>query len=208
MFDMRKCLALAVLGLVVAGASALLIENSFAHCDSTRGPLIPEAKAALEKGDVTPMLKWVGKADEAELRSTFARTVTVRAMGGEARELADRYFLETLVRLHRAGEGAPFTGIRDDAVDPVVAMADQALLDGSADPMIGKITGHLAESIREKFEQAARARARRNDSVEAGREFVKAYVTYVRYVEGVDAAIAAAGAHPAGGAGGDAGHRD
>ena len=208
MFDMRKCCAFVALGMAVAGASALLIGNGLAHCDSTRGPVIPEAKAALDKGDVTPMLKWVGKADEAEIRSAFARAVTVRAKGREARELADQYFLETLVRLHRAGEGAPFTGIKDDPVDPMVAMADQALADGSADPMIGRITGHLAGSIREKFEHVVEARKHRNESVEAGREFVKAYVTYVHYVEGVHAAIAAAGAHHAEDAGGEAGHHD
>jgi len=41
--------------------------------------------------------------------------------------------------VHRAGEGAPYTGIKDEPVEPIVAMAD-----GSADEMIKKISGHLA----------------------------------------------------------------
>ena len=32
-----------------------------AHCDTLDGPVVTTAKAALEKGDVTPLLKWVRK---------------------------------------------------------------------------------------------------------------------------------------------------
>lgn len=167
----------------------------FAHCDTMNGPVIPEARAALDKGDVTPLLKWVGKGDEAEVKAAFARAVVVRAQGPEAKELADRYFLETLVRLHRAGEGAPYTGIREEPVEPIVALADQALAGGSADEMIGKISGHLAESIREKFNAVMKAGKNKDRSVEAGREFVKAYVIYMHYIEGIHAAIMSAGGH-------------
>ena len=137
------------IGTVAAvGMWVLLVGSAFAHCDTTSGPLIPEAKAALEKGDVTPILKWVKKDNEAEIKAAFTKTVAVRAKGPEAKELADQYFLETLVRLHRAGEGAPYTGIKDEPVEPIVAMADKALADGSADEMIKKISGHMAAPSR------------------------------------------------------------
>lgn len=186
------------IGIVVAaGMSALLVGSAFAHCDTTSGPVIPEAKAAVEKGDVTPILKWVKKDNEAEIKAAFTKAVAVRAKGPEAKQLADQYFLETLVRLHRAGEGAPYTGIKDRPVEPIVAMADKALADGSADAMITRISGHMAAAIKEKFTKVVEAKKNKDKSVEAGREFVEAYVVYMHYVEGIHTAIMSAGTHHA-----------
>ena len=182
-------------GILAAGISVLLAGSAFAHCDTTSGPVIPEAKAALEKGDVTPILKWIKPDNEAEVKAAFAKAVAVRAKGPEAQELADQYFLETLVRLHRAGEGAPYTGIKDEPVEPIVAMADKALAEGSADDMIAKISSHMAEAIRKKFKKALETRENKDTSVEAGREFVETYVTYMHFVEGIHTAVMSAGGH-------------
>ena len=184
-------------GILATGLWVFLAGSVFAHCDTTSGPVIPEAKAALEKGDVTSILKWVKPDKEAEIKTAFTKAVAVRTNGLEAQELADQYFLETLVRLHRAGEGAPYTGIKDAPVEPIVALADKALAGGSADEMIAKINGHVAGAIREKFESALEAKKNKDNSVEAGRKFVEAYVTYMHYVEGIHTAVMAAGAHHA-----------
>jgi len=198
-----------VIGTVAAAGMAVLLAGSaFAHCDTTSGPVIPEAKAALEKGDVTPILKWVKKDNEAEIRTAFAKAVAVRAKGPEAKELADQYFLETLVRLHRAGEGAPYTGIKDEPVEPIVAMADKALADGSADEMIKRVSGHMAAAIKEKFARVAEAKKNKDKSVAAGREYVEAYVIYMHYVEGIHTAIMSAGGHHAEAGAGAAAHKD
>ncbi len=183
------------MSLVVAGMSVLLAGPADAHCDTAAGPLVPEARAALEKGDVTPLLKWVKAEDETEIKAAFAKAMAVRSKGPEARDLADRYFLETLVRVHRAGEGAAYTGIKDGPMDPIAAMADQALAAGAADDMIGKISAHMASAIKERFVKAADAAKRKDTSVDAGREFVAAYVAYMHYVEGVHTAIASSAAH-------------
>lgn len=180
---------------VAAGLAVFAPSPALAHCDTMNGPVIPEAKAALEKGDVTPVLKWVKEDKEEEIKAAFAQAVAVRAKGPEAKELADKYFLETLVRLHRAGEGAPYTGIKDESVEPIVAMADKALADGSADEMVKKISAHVANAIQEKFKKAMEAKKNKDKSVEAGREFVEAYVIYVHYVEGIHIAIMSAGGH-------------
>jgi len=171
----------------------LLSGMAWGHCDTTGGPIIPEDKAALDRGDVTPTLKWVKKEHEAEVKTAFSKAVAVRSRGGEAKELADQYFLETLIRLHRAGEGEPYTGIKDEPVEPIVAMADKALAGGSVDDMILKISEHLDAAIRERFHKAVEAQKDKDKSVEAGREFVEAYVSYVHYVEAVHAAIVSAG---------------
>ena len=176
-------------------AAALWAGAAFAHCDTAAGPVIPEAQAALTAGDVTPILKWVRPADEEAVKTAFSKAVAVRGQSPEAQELADRYFLETLVRLHRAGEGAPYTGIKDGPVEPIVAIADQALSSGSAEDMIAKVTAHVAHGIREKYDRALAAQKHKDDSVAAGREYVEAYVVYMHYVEGIHAAIMSAGEH-------------
>ena len=188
---MRKTSIIFVSALVAALAAG----SVFAHCDTANGPVIPEAKAALAAGDATPILKWVMPADEEAVKTPVANAVAFRTQSPEAQELADQYFLETLVRLHRAGEGAPYTGIKDEPVEPIVALADGALAAGSADEMIGKITGHVGQAVREKFDRALQARKHKDDSVEAGREYVAAYVAYVHFVEGVHAAVMSAGSH-------------
>lgn len=182
-----------IAALLSMGCFLLFAGNAQAHCDTTGGPVIPEARIALKNGDITPILKWVKKDSEAEIKAAFAKAVAVRGKGKEAMELADQYFLETLVRVHRAGEGAPYSGIKDEAVEPIVALSDKALANGSAEEMIGMISNHMAEAIRTKFQHALETKKNKDKSVEAGREFVEAYVTYMHYVESVHTAIAASG---------------
>jgi hypothetical protein len=181
--------------LTAAVVVASLAQNVQAHCDSTSGPVIPEGESALASGNVTPVLKWIMPEHEDELVTAFRQAVAVRQLGPEARQLADQYFLETLVRLHRAGEGAPFTGITDDPPARIVALADEALAEASAEDMIARISALLATSIRERFTLAVEARKNKDTDVDSGRAFVEAYVQYVHYVEHVHAAIMSGGGH-------------
>jgi hypothetical protein len=86
--------------------------RAIAHCDTLDGPVVRDARAALEARDVTPVLKWVEAEKEPEVREAFRHALAVRALGPEARTLADRFFFETLVRVHREGEGEPYTGLK------------------------------------------------------------------------------------------------
>ena len=180
---------------------------AFAHCDTLDGPVVQGARIALEKGDVTPLLKWVRAEDEKEIRAAFQKTIAVRAKGAEAKELADMYFFETLVRIHRAGEGAPYTGLKPgEAVDPAVALADKALESGSVDKLVDVLTKAMANGIRERFRHASETQKHAGDSVAAGREFVEAYVIYTHYVEGLHAIIEGSGGHQGEGAKGHGEH--
>jgi len=185
------------LSLATAALLALAVPSlGWAHCDTLGGPVVTDARAALASGDVTPVLKWVQPGDEPEVRAAFARTLAVRGLSDEARELADSYFFESLVRIHRAGEGAPFTGLKPaGAVDPAVALADQALATGSVETLTSAMQTHVAEGIQERFERAATANEHKADSVAAGREFVAAYVAYTHYVEGLHQAAVSAASH-------------
>lgn len=171
------------------------VASVYAHCDSMSGPVIPEAIAALEKGDITPILKWIKPEYESEVKTAFSLAVQVRDKSPEAKKLADKYFLETLIRIHRAGEGAPYTGIKDTPPEKIIILTDQALASGSADQLIEKIQAHLAVAIKEKFDKALKASKNKDQSVESGREFVEAYVQYTHYVEGIHSAIMSTGGH-------------
>ena len=195
MIKMQAIGRIVLSGILAAGIAVLWAGSALAHCDTTSGPIIPEARAALNSGDVTPVLKWVKKENEAEIRAAFTKAVAVRSKGPEAKELADQYFLETLIRLHRAGEGAPYTGIKDEPVAPIVALADKSLAQGSADDMIRRMSDHMAKGVKEKFNRALEARQLKDKSVEAGRAYVEAYVAYTHYVEAIHAAIKSAGGH-------------
>jgi hypothetical protein len=170
-----------------------------AHCDTLGGPVVAAAREALAAGDVTHALKWVGPGQEAELRAAFERTLAVRKESAGARELADAYFFETLVRLHRAGEGAPYTGLKPaGAIEPVVAAADEALARGEAGELVARVTADVAAGITARLERAVATKTHAEESVAAGREYVAAYVDFVHYVEGIAAAAGGSDGHAAG----------
>lgn len=199
---LRLVIALGI-GLVCIAGS----QNAFAHCDTLDGPVVQTARTALEKKDITPLLKWVKATDENEIRAAFQKTLVVRTQGAEAKELADMYFFETIVRIHRSGEGAPYTGLKPGtAVDPAVAMADKALESGSVDKLDGVLSNAMSHGIRERFQRALEAQKHANDSVEAGREFVKEYVIFTHYVEGLHAMVKGGGGHHSEEAKDDKGH--
>lgn len=166
-----------------------------AHCDTMNGPVVAAARVALQAGDVTPVLKWIKKESEPELVAAFRQAVAVRKGGAQARALADRYFFETVVRLHRAGEGAPYTGLKgaDTRVDPFVEHADAAIDKGSLTPLANHLATSITASLRTRYERVVAAKKRANVSVEAGREYVAAYVDYVHYVEHLSTVLGSAG---------------
>jgi hypothetical protein len=173
-----------MIAVAITGLWMLMQGISGAHCDTLDGPVVLTAKSALEKGDITPVLKWVRKEDEKEIQELFNKTLIVRKQGKEAGELADMYFFETLVRIHRAGEGAPYTGLKAaGAVEASVAAADKSLESGSADGLVKLVTDAAAKGIRERFAHALETKKHADHTVDAGRKFVEAYVEFTHYVE-------------------------
>jgi hypothetical protein len=162
--------------------------------------VVAAAKAALAAGNPDPLLKWIKPAAEAELNDAFRRTLAVRSQGPEVRDLADRYFFETAVRLHRAGEGAPYTGLKVEADDPggMIAASDKALETASVDALLKLTSEKISAGLRERHERVVEARKHADHDVEAGRRYVAAYVDYVHYLESLQQAAAkdAAGEMP------------
>jgi len=161
-----------------------LVGRAYGHCDTMDGPVVKTAQAALQKGDVTPVLKWVKAQQEAEIREAFKKTLAVRTLSPEARDLADKYFFETLVRLHRAGEGAPYTGLKPaGAVEPVIAASDKALETGSVEGLTQEIVKLVSDGIHRRFAEAMERKKHADEDVASGRQFVSAYVEFVHYIE-------------------------
>lgn len=193
MFNRSNLRVLMVSALFLFAAWPILLR---AHCDTLDGPVVVDAKLALEKGDVTPVLKWVKPELEAQIREAFKRTMDVRTKGPEAQALADQYFFETLVRIHREGEGAPYTGLKPAGqVPPGIALADKALEKGSMEELQKTLSEHMTAGLRERFAKTVEAKKHAGESVESGREFVEAYVVFIHYVEGLVEAIHGSGAH-------------
>lgn len=181
---------------LLVGAMLLMPMVAFAHCDTLDGPVVADARAAVNTGNVTPVLKWVRMEDTATITTAFNQTLAVRKLSTEAKHLADNFFFETLVRIHRAGEGAPYTGIKPaGTVDPIIVTADKAIADGKADPLVAEVTAIVARGIRTRLARVIEARKHINDSVEAGRAYVASYVEYVHYIEALHQAVAGAAGH-------------
>jgi hypothetical protein len=169
----------------------------FGHCDTMNGPVVIAAQNALEVGNVNLVLIWVQKNDEAVIKDAFTKTLAVRKLSPEARKLADMYFFETLVRIHRAGEGVAYTGLKPAGtqVEPGIEAADKALEKGSADELLTHLQETVHHGIQEQFSSAMAKKNFKPDDVASGREYVKAYVEFIHYAE----SLFGAASQPAGG---------
>jgi hypothetical protein len=193
--------------LLAAIASLLALPRAVAaHCDRLDGPIVKDARTALGAARVDPVLKWIPAEREDEVRAAFQQSLSVRALGSPARELADRYFFETLVRIHREGEGLPYTGLKssDTPLEPGIAAADLALDTGALDPLLRAVRRRIEEGLRARFARALEVRAHAAESTDLGRAYVAAYAEFLHYAEALygDASGEAAHDHqpPAGAA--------
>ncbi|HET7239055.1 MAG TPA: DUF6448 family protein [Terrimicrobiaceae bacterium] len=158
--------------------------TAFAHCDTLDGPVVAAARKALDSGNVNLVLLWVQKKDEGEIRNLFQKAVAVRKAGGQAKELADMYFFETLVRIHRAGEGAGYTGLKPAGkIEPPIAAADKSLETGKLQEVAQLIAKRMEQGLHRHFEDMMKKKKYNPDDVAAGRAFASAYVEYTHYVE-------------------------
>ena len=182
----------AALGLA---ALTLVPAPALAHCDGHDGPVVKAAQRALDTGNPAHALIWVSEKEEGEVRAAFEQARAVRGLGPQARALADRFFFETLVRLHRAGEGEPYTGLKPAGRDlgPAIPAADEAIRVGSVDPLLRVLTVALDHRLRADFGRAVAAGRFAPDDLAAGRAYVRAYVEFLHVVERVyESATAAA----------------
>lgn len=167
------------------------------HCDTRDGPVATAAQAALAKGNVNLALIWVGPSYEHELREAFGKARAARAQGTAAKTLADEWFIETAVRLHRATEGAPYTGLKPAGLDegPVVPLAEEAIASGDATEVYRIIVDAIDHELRERFNRVIAAKNYQDDDVQAGRAYVEAFLQFVVYAHQLFETIEGHGHH-------------
>lgn len=179
---------LQAIGMLVLSVLIVLLwpRKAYAHCDTMDGPTVADGKKALETNNINYALKWIAPEHTEELSGIFARCVKVRALGGDAKELADRYFLESLVRLHRMGEGMPYTGIKPSGtpIDEKVLAADKSIEMGNLTPLEGMVDAEELPELEERFAKVMSLKDFDVNDVEAGREYVEAYVSFFKFAEG------------------------
>ena len=159
-----------------------------AHCDTAEGPAVMDGRKALETGNINFALKWIPADGEAEVREVFAKALRVRTLGDEAAELADRLFLETMIRVHRMGEGVGFTGIQPvgTRIDPVVQAADDAIALGSDEDLLPMVPQERRAELDKRFKAALAIKDFDVNDVTAARRYIAAYVSFFKFAEGED----------------------
>lgn len=156
-----------------------------AHCDSVNGPVVAAARKSLDTGEVKYILAYVQPDAEAELTAAFKETLGVR-QNPQAQALADRYFFETAVRLHRAGEGAAYTGLKTQSdYGPALDAAEAALDSGSTADVKVLLNNAMLTGLDAKYKAVvdARGRASVEDTVDAYREQAEAELIFEKYVD-------------------------
>ncbi len=181
-----EILAVAVVAAVAAGAFMLFPKKVSAHCDTMDGPAVKDGKQALETGNINYAYKWILAEYETELKEIFEKALQARKQGSAAEDVADRWFLENFVRIHRAGEGAGYDGLKPAGtiLEPVVVAADKSIEIGDMLPLKGLVTEEEYQALEEKFEKAIALKDYDINDVEASRAYVHAYVTFFKMAEG------------------------
>lgn len=146
------------------------------HCDSLDGPVVAAARSALALGDPDVVLPYVPKDGESDVLAAFERTAAVRTLSPEARELADLAFFETVVRIHREGEGAPYTGLKPAGLDvgPIIPVAERAVETGDASELADLLAEELRNEVERRLAHVRELELSAGSDVDHAREHVEA----------------------------------
>ncbi len=156
-------------------------------CDALDGPVVEGAAEALEQNDVDLARCFVPEWADAEVTAAFGKAVAARALGPEAKDVADRWFFETVVRMHRAGEGAPYTGLKPAGLDhgPVIPVAEAAIASGSAEELIGMLSEVVREEVGRRFDHVMQLKAHSGEGLTNLREYTSAMLGLQVYANGL-----------------------
>ena len=167
------------------GGIGFFIKEVFAHCDTLDGPVVSAARKSLETGNINYAIIWVQEEQQAEVKEAFENTLSVRKISKAAQQFADKSFYETLVRVHRAGEGAPYNGLKPAGFDmgPAIPAADKSIISGHTGDLEKLLILKMKKSLDNYFKELQEKKNYNVNDVKAGRAYVKAYVEYIHLVE-------------------------
>lgn len=179
---MKRIIKIILLSLLI---SFLSTGNSFAHCDTMDGPVVTDARRAIDSSNVNYVLKWVKPEYEKDVRGVFFQVILVRTLSPESQQLADMYFFETVVKLHRLGEGIPFTYIKPSGtpVDKRIIAADKSIEQGDLSPLKNLLPEEKLSELKVLFDRVMLLKDFDINDVAAGRKYVEAYVRFFHFAE-------------------------
>lgn len=182
----KKVSRFSLLSLILFSVLFFSSTVTFAHCDTMDGPVVADAKKAITENNVNYVLKWVRPQDEAEIKEAFNFSMKVRVLSPEAKKLSDKYFFETLVRVHRSGEGVPFTGVKPSGtpIDEKILAADKSIALGNLSPLKDLVPKEKIPELTTRFAKVMSLRKFSVNNVAAGREYIEAYVQFFHFAEG------------------------
>ena len=183
MVEMKRLIIIQIVLWLVVSCNCRIV---FAHCDTMDGPVVADARKAIENNNVNYVLKWVLKDNEQAIRDAFYLMMKVRVLSPEAEKLSEKYFFETLVRLHRSGEGVPYTGLLPSGtpVDEKILAADKSIELGNLSPLENLVPKANMPELKERFEKVMSLKNFDVNNVQAGREYIESYVQFFHYAEG------------------------
>lgn len=172
--------------LTSAAIMAIIPLSASAHCDTMDGPTVVDGKKAMESNNVNYVMKWVAPEYQKEITDKFNLSMKVKDQSPEAKELAEQYFFSEVVRVHRAGEGAPFDGLKPSGtpIDEKVLAADKSIEVGNLSPLEGMTEKEKMPELKERFEKVMSLKDYDVNDLEAGREYIEAYVKFFKFAEG------------------------
>lgn len=175
-----------IVSAIMVFSSLILCNVLQAHCDTMDGPVVADAKKAIGQNNVNYILKWIRPENEKEVIEAFNLTMKVRGLGNDAKQLADKYLFETLVRLHRNGEGMSYTGVKPSGtpIDEKIKAADKSIETGDLSPLKKMVPRENIAGLTERFNKVMSLKAFNVNDVKAGREYIESYVQFFHYAEG------------------------
>ena len=101
------------------------------------GPTVIDGQKAMKENNINYALKWVQPKAEKELKEAFELSMKVKDLSPESKQISEKYFLGELVRIHRQGEDASYTGVKaaGTTIDKKVLAADKSIELGNLSPL-------------------------------------------------------------------------
>ena len=187
MHAMKSIMKKSMLGIVAAvGIMVMSPLTASAHCDTMEGTTVADGFKAMDTNNINYVLKWVQPKYEKEITEKFNLSMKVKDLSPNAKVLAEQYFFSELVRVHRAGENAPFDGLKPygTPIDEKVKAADKSIEVGNLSPLEGLLEKEKMPELKERFERVMALKNFDVNNVEAGREYIEAYVMFFKFAEG------------------------
>jgi hypothetical protein len=153
------------------------------YIDSMDGPVVKAAEKALDMEDIKYVLPYVSPEDEEEIKNSFDKSLMVRELSADAAELADYWFFETTVRLHRKEENKTYTGLKSAGTDwgPIIPKIDLAIETENIDELLNFILNFIREDIKSRFDDLLYKKDYDPDDVEDARDYILTREYFIEY---------------------------